>query len=405
MTQLSRLQQAALTSSDGTRVEFDWERAPRTTPLRNSIFESAGSSIGYIQKNGTSSKRYPIVAIFTGDDCDLFADQFEAVLVSPGKLKLDHPVHGVVEPVAPLGEIRRENDLVESVGEIRVTVTLAETIETPYDSTSQDYAGIAGVAISASDSVMSGQVGTAVEALSVSEELTFRGRIDRGVKIARAALDSISSTIDGVDKQYNAIVSSINAALDTFVLKPASIAFQVSQLLRAPSNDSERIGDKLDAYTSLLSTYTKDVLVTSAEMSGFQPFASSSVLSAANAARFATYRTKTQALTAADILNAMLQNYVAWLEQSYAAQGVTFTGDEYGDAQDAVAAVTAHLIELSYTLLSERRFTVQAPINPVVLGHQLYGRNLDFDFFAASNNFAADEFILLPIGREVVHYI
>ena len=101
-----RLREASYTSPSGTKIVFTYENVSRSrskNTVENNFPDVQGS---LIQDLGSSGRRFPIRAIFWGNNCDLEADQFEAMLFETGIGKLSHPLYGLFD-VVPFGSITR----------------------------------------------------------------------------------------------------------------------------------------------------------------------------------------------------------------------------------------------------------------------------------------------------------
>ena len=85
---------------------------------------------------------------------------------------------------------------------------------------------------------------------------------------------------------------------------------------------------------------------------------------------------------------------------------ITDTGEIYQPLQDAVALSAGFLVQLSFTLVQERRFILQRSRTIIDLVGELYGTVDDqLDFFLNTNDLSGDDIIELPAGREVVYYV
>ncbi len=79
-----RLREAAYTSPDGTRLTFHYENVSRTFDKKTSSFEFPDADGTYIQDTGHSGRRYPMRLFFWGDDYDIDAEAFDALLRERG---------------------------------------------------------------------------------------------------------------------------------------------------------------------------------------------------------------------------------------------------------------------------------------------------------------------------------
>lgn len=135
------------------------------------------------------------------------------------------------------------------------------------------------------------------------------------------------------------------------------------------------------------------------------------------------FSTAAQAVAAAEALLAQLDALIAWRDANWksinggnltASEQANFisapTNTDEGGAmrhlQDATALAAGFLIELSFSLARETRFTLESPRSIVDLCAELYGNvDDDLDFFINSNNFTGAEILEIPKGRTIVYYV
>jgi prophage DNA circulation protein len=121
------IQEARYTSPSGLEITFSWETGKLKTELKTGIYTFPGRNGAHVQHQGAGARSFPLVCIFSGDDCMEKADQFEAMLIETGIVELQHPIYGTIK-VVPTGDIEREDDTVKKIGESTVTITFTETI-------------------------------------------------------------------------------------------------------------------------------------------------------------------------------------------------------------------------------------------------------------------------------------
>ena len=81
------------------------------------------------------------------------------------------------------------------------------------------------------------------------------------------------------------------------------------------------------------------------------------------------------------------------------------TGEVYQPMQDAMALTTGFLVDLSFSLVQERRVVLGRARTMVDRVGELYGSVDDqLDFFINTNDLSGDEIIEIPAGRTVVYY-
>jgi len=119
--------EAKYTSPSGKEMTFAWKTTSRKTELKTGVYTFPDKDGAHVQHQGAGARTFPLVCIFTEEDCMEKADQFEAMLIERGVGELQHPIYGTVK-VVPTESIEREDDTVNNYGESTVTVTFTETI-------------------------------------------------------------------------------------------------------------------------------------------------------------------------------------------------------------------------------------------------------------------------------------
>ena len=110
MTWKNRLRKAKYTAPDGEDISFLYENVSRNRNKQTAQYYFPDAKGTMVLDMGSSSKIFPVQAIFIGDNCDLEADLFEALIFQQGIGKLQHPLYGLVD-VVPSGNVVRKDDL------------------------------------------------------------------------------------------------------------------------------------------------------------------------------------------------------------------------------------------------------------------------------------------------------
>jgi len=125
-----------------------------------------------------------------------------------------------------------------------------------------------------------------------------------------------------------------------------------------------------------------------------------------------TFSTRPQALNAALSVQTQFQNVVARRDPGFAAleqldvtPAQVDTGRSYQQLHRAVSVCLGFLVEISFTLIPERRIVLDRARTIIDLAAELYGHPDDrLDFLISSNNLTGDEILELPRGRSIVYY-
>ena len=412
-----RIREAAYNSPSGARLTFAFENVKNSVEKKGTAFEFPDADGTYIQEHGHAGRKYPIRAIFWGAEYDTEADAFEAALIESGTGKLEHPVYGTVD-VVPFGAITRRDDLKTEANQAVVDVTFWETIGLIYPAQQDDPASAVTDAVdehtaaAAQEFAESTTLDSAVNAAKAKDQ--NKSLLDR----AASGLKDIAATQADVQKQFDAVVDSIDNGIDILIAQPLTLAFQTAIMIQAPSRALANIAARLDAYRDLAS----DII--SGESSVVTPslddgannefrtndlyasaYVTGSILSVVNN----QFATKTDALAAADAVLAQMDEVTVWRDDNFQAladSGEVDTGGAYQQLQEAVALTAGFLVEISFSLLQEKRITLDRPRSIIDLVAELYGSIDDqLDFFISSNDLSGSEILELPKGREIAYYV
>ena len=121
------LLEAKYTAPSGKEFVFLWEKVNKKTSLKTGIHEFPDKDGAHVQHQGAGAVSFPMTCIFNGDNHTKIADDFEAALHERDVGELQHPIYGVKQ-VIPTGDIEREEDFTQALGETQVKITFTETI-------------------------------------------------------------------------------------------------------------------------------------------------------------------------------------------------------------------------------------------------------------------------------------
>lgn len=422
--------EAAYTSPEtNTRFVFQYENVSRSFDKKTTGYEFPDVNGTYVQDLGRTGRRYPLQMFFSGDDYLLAAEAFEQALGERGIGLLEHPVYGAVN-VVPFGEVGRRDDLVTAGNQAAIRVTFWETTGAIYPSAAGDPATDALTAIDEYNAAMAEELANSLDLNTVLKRNTFIDKVLALVDTVSEGLQAAADTLEAVQKEFDAIVDSINSGIDLLVGAPLALAFQVTQMIQAPGRALAAIRDKLDAYGNLASSLIGgDVPGSSGqspasvgdvnELRTNDLFASSYVTGSAVSAINTEFVTKTDALAAAEEIINQFDAVVEWRDQNFQALadanpnatgigsiGQTDTGVAYQKLQETVALTAGFLIQASFSLKQERRLVLIRPRTPIDLCAELYGAvDSELDFFITSNDLSGSEILEIPAGRQVLYYI
>ena len=409
-----RIREAAYTSPSGVRLTFGYEDLSKKVEKRTTGFEFPDADGTFVQDLGHTGRRYPLRVIFWGNDYDQEADAFEAALLERGVGKLEHPIYGTVD-VVPFGAIKRDDRLKTAANQAIIVITLWETIGLIFPAAQSDPASAVLLAVDEYNDAAAAEFEQSTSLTSAVDAATFKNDYQALLDSASSGLQSLADTQEDVQKQFDAIVDSINTGLDILVSEPLTLAFQTAIMLQAPARALTIVTARLDAYNNLVTTlitgddaisepstdptssnqfHTKD-LYTSTYVTG-------SVVSVVNT----QFTTRSEALAAADVILAQLDEVTNWRDDNFQSLGEVDTGGAYQQLQEAVALTAGFLVEISFTLKQERSVILTRNRTIIDLVAEFYGSVDDqLDFFIDSNDLSGSEILEVPKGREIVYYV
>lgn len=410
-----RITEAAYTSPSGVRTVFVYENVSEEFEKKTTGFEFAASNKTFVQDLGRTGRRLPLRMFFTGDDYDVRAATFSDSIGETGIGSLEHPIYGTFD-VVPFGTIRRRDDLKTEANQAVFEIDFWETTRLVFP-----LGGISALdnALAAIDTAIdAGAEGwaTGITSITKIEETSLQSRFEAQLAVVRKALQPVANFQAEVESQFNAVFGSVNAAIDTLIRDPLTLAFQAQILVRIPAQSTALIADRLVAYNDLLGFVVGNVPLYALGLNN-EPtnsfltdelFGHAALLGASSAAINNEYLTRGDALSAADTLLDQLDTFNTWRDNNFKSLSVVDTGETYQPLINAVNSTAAFLVEISFTLRQERSIFLDRARTPVDLTAELYGgfgeRDELLDFLIDSNRLVGLDILEVPQGREVVYY-
>jgi archaellum component FlaC len=259
------IREARYTSPSGKETTFGWETTERDTELKTGVFTFPGRDGASVQHQGAGARTFPLVCIFSGDDCAAKADEFEAMLIERGIAELQHPIYGTIK-VKPVGHIKREDDPVKKLGQATVSVTFTETLA------SEEAAELNEVAADAIDEkydefseAAAADFAAAVETENIAEQMDItmaletqtQSIIDNLEPMAasdkKGFADWLASARELKDTIKNLYVKGKNIAakVESVYTKALNIARLTLRLMKLPSTITVALAEKIKGYSTL----------------------------------------------------------------------------------------------------------------------------------------------------------
>jgi hypothetical protein len=415
-----RLREGAFVAPSGTRIEFDFVDVERAGSKRGTAFEFPGVDGAYIQQHGVGARRYPMLCIFSGADHDRVATAFEKAVYEAGFGKLEHPLYGKIPDIVTFGEITRRDPLVSAANQSIVEVTFWKALREVYPNGGKD-------AQSEIDAALEGFDVEASQAFANKTNLLTAARRAAGGATVRSFLRDVSSTLRSASDDVSAVrremdepFATVNYGLDVLVGQPLLLAQQVCNLVQAPGRALAGLRSRLDGYLAfarrifaspagrVLSVPTAAVGLALKQKNDFHIahlFAQNAVAGVVVTNRHHPFRTRPEALDAAARMADLADEVTDWSEAAHEVLSEEDPGDAARALQQAVAIAEGYLVELSFTLLPERRITLNRNRTIIDLAAELYGSVDDkLDLLITSNGLTGSEILELPAGRVIKYY-
>lgn len=409
-----RLKQGAYVSPGGTRIVFAYEDLSRNFDKKTTGFDFPGADGTFVQDMGTTGRKYPLTAFFSGADCDLEANAFEDALSERGRGKLEHPIYGTVD-VVPFGTVTRNDALKTAANQSVVEVTFWETIPLVYPIPQTDPAS---------------EILDNVRELGDTLGDSVAGKLDifdpKSIQAFKAQVTVLVESVQKVMGKYAEIKETVSAKVTEILTKVDSIVVPVAEtvqsvrdtikdvvtnvleLVASPSEVVTSIKDKFNDYKNLINELISPIVLIEDETEYLSTDMMVENLVGGLIVNIveSEFDTQTGALESAENILEIFEDVNTWIEDSTNNLGIIDTGESYQRLQRAVALTAGYLIEISFTRRKERKVILTRDRSIIDLVAELYGSVDDtLDFFITSNDFSGSEILEVPRGREVLYYV
>jgi prophage DNA circulation protein len=412
MAWTDRVREAAYTTPGGVRLTFDFENVSGSVEKNTVAYDFPGAAGTYIQDLGRSGRRLPLRMFVWGEDYDQAADILMDGLSESGVGKLEHPVYGVIN-VVTFGSINRRDDLKTAANQAVIEAEFWETTDAVFSTQQEAPAAAVQKAVTEYNENTADQYEQATDLDNTAKQSQLKGSYQLLLDALDAQLGAIANSQADVAAQYDAVRDSINASIDTLIGQPLTLAFQSAILAEAPARALTAITARLDAYGNLLETLTGTSFEPELDSQSSNQFHSSDLFAMSYVAGSVVsvinnqFETKSEAISAADVILVMMDSVTAWRDDQFEALGEIDTGEAYQQLLEAVGLAAGFLVQISFTLKQERSFVTVTERNFLELTAQLYGTTDDatLDFFIDSNSLTGIEIIEIPRDRRIVYYV
>lgn len=409
-----RLQDAAYTSPGGERIVFQYEDLSRSFDKKTTDFNFPDADGTYVQDSGRTGRKYPITAIFWGDDCDTDADAFEDALSEAGIGVLDHPIYGTVN-VVPFGTVTRNDALKTAANQSLVEVTFWETIPLIYPIPQSDPAtevldDVRGLSDAIGDNVADKLdifSPEAIERFKV-KTLVLIANVQTVIAKATEIKDAVESKVTEITARIDSIVTATSENADDIRNTIRDTISDIMELAAIPSTVASSIKSKISDYKEMITSIISPLFPDDSE----EDYLSSEAVVECIVGGLivnvveSEFDTQGSALESAEDILEILDDVTTWTETTSNQVGIADTGESYQRMQEAVAFTAGYLVQVSFTLKKERKVVLTRARTIIDLAAELYGQVDEvLDFFITSNDFSGSEIIEIPRGREVLYYV
>lgn len=426
MAWTDRLKEAAYVAPSGTRQVFHYEDVSNTIERKTTAYEFPDAEGTFVQEHGSAGRRFPLKIFFFGDDCDLHADSFSALLAERGVGTLESPVYKNAK-VVPFGVVRRQDPLASAGNQVIFDVEFVETIDLIYPTSQSDPASSVLDSVASFNKSSAQQFADQINITSALEKSDLLNNYQSLLKRAKEGLRAVADSKDDVSRAFNTIYDSINDGISTFIGEPLDLANQTAILLQAPARAADNIAARLSAYNDLSNSIVNsdDSVVESAgydnrvanEFHTEEFFATQAVAGSIVSSVNTQFVTRDDAILAALVIQQQFDTVTAWRDANYEILSATTprntntvasvdTGESYQQLQKAVALTSSYLVYISFSLKQERRIILDRDRTLIDLCAELHGSIDDqIDFMIASNKLTGSEILELPRGKEIRYYV
>jgi hypothetical protein len=422
-----RLRNAAFIFSDNTRIEFLFEDMQSSRENETTAFDFPGVDGSHIQRRNTKSQSFPISVIFSGPDSDLDAQEFERITKQNKEpFIFEHPIKG--DFTCQLLGFTRTDNFKTGFNQIIFDCNIRETIPLIYP-----------VRITNNEKLI--LENNRQTALEIAEDLKINSQTNdiqtinalkdsykTAISAIQSAFNDVIFEIDSVNNQFLAVDAFLTNAVETIAANIDQLASAINTFLSLPSRaaDSferkiERLENAFDNFTSTFESINMPSFA-NAKIYGKQ-LESMNGLSLLNFTTSALssseeYATVAEIFEVIDRINEKYESYLIDIDQYVTDTISNDVGETYEPNTDGQQGIqtsiyntSVFLQEISLKALREFKFTLAADTDLINLTYAIYGSSNpeelenDIDKLIDLNNFAGDELIIVPKGREVIYYL
>ena len=436
-----------LSSPQGKTFNAKWIGDKRTVKKKVAMFDFPYIKGTVVQDLFSSSREYPLMIMFDGQDHDNDAqDFFDEIDNESGTWEINHPKKGfmVLQPLS----ITESVEPVRSANHTEFETVWMEPIDPETLLTGAELAALQGEELNEFNELVGEQFAATIDETDLQSIADETKNLLEKIK---AATSKMLAGVTAIQEKLNNTQLFLEDMLDTLILDPLLIAASIQQLVQTPALIAGSLKSRFEYYGDLVDQifdreadesqtpasknqvavqelgaastmgalsiigFTANTPVSTAPAS---PAATGpTLITATQQEKTATSTLKTKAsLSAAiddynnqneKIINGMDANQE--LYQDEPLQDQYFSNSQAAVKANTLMALTNKFLQQNfYTALLEKRFILAYPQTPMQITIEKYGslgeEDSNLDLFLESNNIKNDDVYILERGREVVIY-
>lgn len=428
------------TSPSGKEFSFAFENLSKETDLKTATFTFPEKDGAYIQSLGRGGRRFPMTCIFTGEDCNIKADNFEAALEERGVGSLQHPVYGT-RSVVPTGSIKRNDGLVTEYNTSTVEITFSETLSKEQVlKSSVELSGEVSEAMEKFADSSIAEFSAIVTLVDASETMTMAEVMGKTAELVTDQMDKFvkdgsSNWLDDMSKAVNDKYTAIRRAVKEATKYTNNIRQFSSTILAAMRLPAavicapmEVISTYSNLVTETINMFKKDPIGVNKIKNQFAntKFAimgavaslcevlsfgcansgSSDGGSSGSKGNSGGFKSREDAMNTVTEIIKLYDTVKDFCDTKIEKNVYVETEESYVAFQDVVTKTVAQIIESSFSLRNRRIIVLDRDRALIELVGELY-QDIDsnLDEFIMDNHLNWETLKILPMGSEVSYYV
>jgi len=424
------------TSPSGKEFSFAYENLTHEVDLKTVTFTFPEKDGAYIQSLGRGGRRFPMTCIFTGEDCNIKADNFEAALEERGIGSLQHPIYGT-RSVVPTGSIKRNDGLVTEYNTSTVEITFSETLSKEQVlKSSVELSGEVSEAMEKFADASIAEFTATVTLTDASETMAMAEVMAKTSELVTDEMDKFikdgsSNWLDDATKNINNAYTQIRKAVKEATKYTNNIrqfSSTVLAAMRLPATvicaPMKVISSYANLVTETVNMFKKDPIGINkiknqfastkfAVMGAVASLCESLSFSCANSsdggggnAKSRGFKSREDAMNTVTEVMELYDKVKDFCDSKIEKDVYVDTEESYAAFQEVVTKTIAQIIESSFSLRNRRIIVLDRDRALIELVGELYDDiDSNIDEFIMDNHLNWESLKILPMGSEVSYYV